>query len=517
MFRTVVIVLFSASSALAFQAGEEKPLSFKFEVSPETTYVTEPLLEHGFVDLIAAVNQKYSKNVTPETNAAVTLYETVGSQQLRPNLRDEFFIQLGMPVPDPQGQYFETFSQYTLAKMSEEDRKQLLKIWPEMVEEPTPWKRDDFPEVAAWLGSQTRFLHRLEVGLDRPHWFHPVVSEFENPERGQGFQLIHLSGTQSTWEISRAYIARAMLHQGENRPEEAWNDVLLAIRLNRHVASGPFLIQGNIGLRREQTAIQAGLKIVGHSALTENVWRGFLKQLDQLPNHTSMVEKVDFAERLAVLDMINSLVNCHADDERLYWFSEEDIIPKMLKNNWLIKADYNAALKFANKWFDRYVKAFRIESAMTRKKVLTLIDSQFEKLVAESAKTANFAEVIQSGNLHRFAGEAIGKVVLTYTHPSMFGDIVEREIETRQWNELLRTTLALKAYQSRHGFYPQSLGELVPDVLNEAPKDFFSDGPLIYGREDKGFQLYSIGINLTDDDAKNDEDGADDLVVRFDN
>jgi hypothetical protein len=48
------------------------------------------------------------------------------------------------------------------------------------------------------------------------------------------------------------------------------------------------------------------------------------------------------------------------------------------------------------------------------------------------------------------------------------------------------------------------------------PKDFFSGKEFIYKIQDKGYILYSIGLNLRDDGGKTEKDAkdADDIVVR---
>ena len=64
-------VCFSSMLLLAFVVSltSSSRRSTDITVSKETTYVTEPKTEAGFVDLIAAINQKMSKGVAPEENS----------------------------------------------------------------------------------------------------------------------------------------------------------------------------------------------------------------------------------------------------------------------------------------------------------------------------------------------------------------------------------------------------------------------------------------------------------------
>ena len=65
-------------------------------ISKETTYITEPLDELGYPDYAAALNERMSKGITPENNAAVLLMQAVGPSEIPADQRDMFFRMLGM-------------------------------------------------------------------------------------------------------------------------------------------------------------------------------------------------------------------------------------------------------------------------------------------------------------------------------------------------------------------------------------------------------------------------------------
>jgi tetratricopeptide (TPR) repeat protein len=72
----------------------------------------------------------------------------------------------------------------------------------------------------------------------------------------------------------------------------------------------------------------------------------------------------------------------------------------------------------------------------------------------------------------------------------------ERGHQTRF--RLLRTELALRAYQLEHGRFPSRLEELVPEHLAEVPKDPFSGEPLFYELKGKDYVVYSIGFPVNE-------------------
>lgn len=73
------------------------------------------------------------------------------------------------------------------------------------------------------------------------------------------------------------------------------------------------------------------------------------------------------------------------------------------------------------------------------------------------------------------------------------------EVRTRE----LETALALNAYRSDIGRYPNSLSNLVPKYLNAIPADSFSSGgDLLYHITGDSYMLYSVGPDGVDDGGK---------------
>jgi ABC-type transport system involved in multi-copper enzyme maturation permease subunit len=62
-----------------------------------------------------------------------------------------------------------------------------------------------------------------------------------------------------------------------------------------------------------------------------------------------------------------------------------------------------------------------------------------------------------------------------------------------------KLALALKIYREKHGNYPDSLYSVSPEIIPELPLDPFTGKNYIYRREGKGFIVYSVGPNETDD------------------
>ena len=92
--------------------GQDKPPKPRFTISKETTYVTEPVDKHGYINYATALNKRLSKGVTPENNANVLLWRAFGPNPEGATMPKEFFQWMGIePLPD-QGDYVVDYVNY---------------------------------------------------------------------------------------------------------------------------------------------------------------------------------------------------------------------------------------------------------------------------------------------------------------------------------------------------------------------------------------------------------------------
>ncbi|MBI9015707.1 MAG: hypothetical protein JEZ07_00465 [Phycisphaerae bacterium] len=108
--------------------------------------------------------------------------------------------------------------------------------------------------------------------------------------------------------------------------------------------------------------------------------------------------------------------------------------------------------------------------------------------------------------------------VLTY-ESEILGGFLFSHVQDRRKAEFDSTMaiLAVKRFEIKENTLPGSLTELVDKgYLGSLPMDPFSDGPLVYKKNENDFLLYSVGENFNDDAGKswdyiNDKD-CDDMV-----
>ena len=89
--------------------------------------------------------------------------------------------------------------------------------------------------------------------------------------------------------------------------------------------------------------------------------------------------------------------------------------------------------------------------------------------------------------------------VLSATIPLASGALQQAVADTVR-QRIARTALALERHRhAKNGALPESLPQLVPDLLAEVPEDSFAGAPIRYQRTAADYTVYSIGPNGTDE------------------
>jgi len=96
-------------------------------------------------------------------------------------------------------------------------------------------------------------------------------------------------------------------------------------------------------------------------------------------------------------------------------------------------------------------------------------------------------------NLHNF---------LTHVSFPAYSVVITRGFESAVAVDIARTACAAELYRMKHGDYPPSANDLVPDFIDRIPEDLFNPGtPLRYKKGAQGdrYRIYSVGQNGADD------------------
>jgi hypothetical protein len=512
---------------------EAKPRKPKFTVSKETTYVTGPLTPGGYINYAAALNKRLSQGVTPQNNANVLFWKAVGPRPEGKPVPLEFFKLLEIDPPPERGDYFTGLYGYLRERFKGDPGKQDLEISDLMdrVSE-RPWTAGRYPLVAAYLKENAKPLALIVEGTKRSHYFSPFLVN-------GGGRLIdaRLPGVSKCREFASALTTRALLHLGEGRYDDAWQDLLACHWLGRLVSKGSMLIDELVAIAIDSLASGADLVYLDRAKLNAKQIMDRLKALRALPPMAPLAEHLNFGERLYHLD--NLLRFARNDIRTVNSFvvgvpakATDPLLDRFLKG-----MDWDPALRTINRLYNRLAAAMRLEDRAARQKALEQIDSDIRTLKEEMLERAARelkARKAKVGNVKEASNDLLATTLLRaeanpearaktfanmLTWMSMPPGTTMQQASDRvqQTQRNLWVAFALAAYKADRGRYPPKLEALAPKYLPQIPPDLFSGKPLLYQPSEKGYLLYSVGVNGRDDQGRyyDDDPPGDDLVVRM--
>jgi len=516
------------SGQAAAKAATEQPKPHVLvTISKETTYVTEPLRKDGYVDYVAALNQRCKKGVTPENNAAVLFWQAMGPSEIKPEMRRRYFQMLDMPPLPEKGNYFVSSDKYFQQLKDAKDRR-LPKpagqardpVWDEFNEAAKrAWSRQEFSALVAWLDANEKPLDLLVMATKRPFRYDPMLCG----DVAEGWVVtILLDGAAQSRELGRALARRATLRLKEGKLNAAWDDLLACHRLARLEGQGPTLVEALIAIAIDGVACTGDQAVMQDTALNATQIAKMREDLARLPPMPRMVDKLDLGERFMFLDCVSTCAREGFDTISTLDGSRDS---KSALESWIEAAareslDWDLILRMGNSWYDRIVAVCRKPTRSERSTEFLKLEKDVKARKAD-ANLTSFALALLVTSPRRAYSQRVGKMLIGLLLPSLRATFNAEDRGTIQF-EVTRLGFALAAYRADHGSYPQQLSDLSPRYVARVPVDIFAnDGPLHYKRQGAGYLLYSVGVNGRDDGGRGYNDRKpgesedwDDLAVR---
>jgi len=502
-----------------------------FTISPETTYVTGPADDEGFIDYSTALNARLVQGIPPENNANVLIVQALGPHPERGNLPPSYWQWLGIEPPPEEGTYFISRYRYFEANIKGREEEELdepdddgnwrittpQQRWDERVDRAArwPWKAKDEPDVAAWLKQNEKPLVLMFEASKRPKYYNPCVSNSNDPRSARVIASL-LPTVQQCRDVGTALCCRAMSRVANGDADGAWQDLLAVQRLGRLLSSNGTLIEMLVGIAIETTASNATHTLLSKGEYSSKQARAWLDDLRKLQPITPLADKLELTERLMTLDVLQSIAaNGTRELDRV-----EGIMggmggksaPNPFGDRLFTRSiDFDPAFRRANQVYDRYIAAARLPDRASRKQEFATIMAEVRQ--AEEDGRGHFARAFASKTRR---GEYIGNRVVSLTLPAL-EKLQDASDRAEQTHNNLEIALALAAYRVDTKRYPARLEDLVPKYLSRIPSDIFSGKALIYRPSEDGYLLYSVGINGIDDDGRRmeDEPRGDDVRVRI--
>jgi hypothetical protein len=488
--------------------GPEKPAKLRFTIGKETTRVTEPLDEKGRIDYATALNRRLGEGVKPENNANVLLWKAFGPHPDKETMPAEFFKWMGIAAPAERGDYFIDVTTFGREHLKIEPGERLHELREQVDRARTrPWKAKDDPDVSAWLKANEKPLALVVEASKRSQYFSPLTPP--RMKQGPGSLLeARLPGVQKCRDFAAALAARALLHAGEGRVDDAWQDLLACHRLARLLGHGGTLIEALVAIAIDGLASGADITLLGRGKLSTKQLQSCLRDLQALPPLPELAGKIDLGERFVLLDVFMRI-----DDEGVTYMERmgrgSGREPEQKDMRPVENVDWDPALRNANRWYDRMAGTMRIKERPIREKQVAYILGQLRTLKEQTTGTGTLAKLLLSKDSARVRGESIGNVLISMMIPA-FHKVQHAADRFDQVQANVQVAFALAIYHRDHGRYPTKLEALAPKILKSVPRDIFSDKPLKYRLTEDGYLFYSVGLDGRDNGGR-----GDDLAVRM--
>ena len=488
------------------RVAQQKPI-VAVTISKETTDITGPLRKDSYVDYVAALNERWSKGVTPENNAAVLFWKAMGPADIPKADRPQFFKMLGIPPLPEEGEHFLQYDKYV------ERLQNLGRPTPPQLDEfgldenqhqyyeamKRPWSKKELPMVFGWLVANEKPMALLSEAAMRPRRYDPiVVGEKESMDRAMALSL------SAEHDVVRAFLARAMLRVGEGQIERGWEDLLTCHRLSRQHAHCPTIPGTLVALTLDNIACAGDLNFARYVSLTRAHAARLQADIDKLSALPKVFEAMNTAERWGLLHCVSAAARGNVKPIINDVLTPTSVAETAFATFTLGRVDFDVVLRTSNSLYDRIVAALQTSNARERISLLRCID--------EEIKRANHSQM-DVKSLFGLSRQAISKrfgtmLVAEYGAANLGAVYGAYGAETQL--SFVRLAFALAGYRANHGSYPEKLADIVPKYIAAVPKDAFIDADLHYRRECDGYLLYSVGVNGKDDDGKSYDDRTDD-------
>ncbi len=507
----IIGIILVALTALAIYA--HWPADNSITISPETTYIIEPVNSDGTINYFQALVDKYSQGVTPENNGAVLLVRALGPDALGEDTADEVLAQLGLTREQLAKDEPHFITLYDFQDLHGDEFSPLpddMEIYDLIDEIMThPWSADEYPLAAAWLDANEKPLGLVVESTGRERFYYPLVSSSDPPRL-----VVAWPGPLSDIRgLARAVTARAMLHLESGDIDGACEDLTALHRLGRQV-SRPLLINYLVGVAviavgngADQTMLTTG----DLSPRQQKTVLAYLRSIEPIPTLEGAAEGVRFVA-------LDSLMLLRDGDIPQRGLTNEEIVAK--PRSYL---DWNYMLRTFNYWWGRAADALTepdyAEHVRKSRELEKAVEKHFDKYngMEELAKLP--VKLWISNLFGRFSMRARTKcvtdtlVALLLPALGKCRTVRENAVAEQRLNLLAAAALC---YRSDRGQWPEQLADLSPDYLEEIPQDPFTGEAMKYVTIDEGIKIYSLGPNMTDDgglDEKQTDDSENAAIV----
>jgi hypothetical protein len=459
----------------------------KVQPSFLTTRIVEPRLPDGRVDYMTAVDEYFGRDVTPENNAAIFLLRAVGPQGLSPKQpKNGVTKRLGMePLPEIDD-YFVPYNPQAHLAQAGANEDDLLEALDNDSKGPVTIGEARRESVK----SNEHALDLLVNGSRRSRYFVPFYAGYRPDTLAETYLKHVLLFRQSINEL----LTRAMIRLDDGDIAGFREDILAVHRWARLVSQAQTLIERLVAFKVETAACICDRIAITSGKLKPDELRALNDELAKLPDLHPPLDAVDCSERYMALDIVQWMAQggswrvAYAIDVILV--SAPGAQPSLSTRigAQFLPINFNACMTRLNQYYDAALALARKPTWKERRDGIAL----WEQGASDLGKRNRLASMLSS--------DWPAMALL----PTLMKNVTQVEAVRAQLR-LSRVTAALACFKAEHGSYPNSLAELTPKDLREAPIDPFSDEFFKYVRENDVYSLYSVGPDIVDAHGQGDD------------
>jgi len=221
--------------------------------------------------------------------------------------------------------------------------------------------------------------------------------------------------------------------------------------------------------------------------------------VQRLPPLPRVWEKVGISDRFLYLDMV---CNTACGGARFPEIAKGGALGELVAKS--VDAgvvDWDRMLRSGNRHFDQVVALGGLAGWQERHQAARVLSEEMSRRVVR----ARDAKVAPRGKTRENAAEENVAEVLCSAYlcatATPVGALLTAEDAAAIRVRLTEVALALGAYRTEEGRYPEKLRDLQPKYLGGLPKDPYSGGDYCYGPRGDGYILYSVGPNGVDENG----------------
>jgi len=477
---------------------EDAPLP-PIVLSPETTFVTEPLKADGLPDYEKYALSVYRANIVPEKNAAVLLWKAMWPGEIEPADYSRFCRELGLvEVPDTakacQPLYGDDNQRHVLKWLHSSGNADATQDTVVTIPDHAttrPWTIQSLPPLADWVRKNQTALNAIVAASHRTQFYSPSPSLLNEVDEPLVEMLV--PGAQMARAAGRSLSVRAMGYLGEGHINRAWQDILACHRLARLLPSGT-LIEYLVAFGIDQNASDATVALLSDPHISPEQARQVLSDVQSLSEFATIADTYNGLERIVYLDSVLALRGRRARAWQELFELDDDFF-----NVTKLAADWNIALRQGNELYDRMAATARMPSSRARDEAIARIIADIERFGDDAERRIPSIAVLNP----QARGEVFAALTIALLVPAFDATLTAQDrVNTKL--RLTRLAAALAVYRAEHGTYPAALDDLAPGVLQKIPVDVHN-GQFSYRQNGNGYLLYSVGKNGADEGGSHEQ------------